>query len=517
MSRYAVALLLVMLLTGDRRCLSQTGDGSTPSSPLTDGTLAALKAIGGGALIDSHAFKFLTELSDDIGGRVTGSAAAASAVEWGLARMKAIGLENVHAEKWQMSRGWMRISADAELLSPIRRRLKIDSMGWVGSTPRGGVEAEVVPINMFDLDGELKTNSSKWAGKVLLVVQKGSPPTDFANLFARVGGFLEAAYRAKAVGIIGPQGGSKSTNAHLTRTGVLGFDVAYDIPVVSMTAEDQAQLRRFLEAGKPVRIRIDVQNRLTAGPVDAANVVGEIRGVRHPEQIFVLGAHLDSWDLAQGTTDNGVGVACVLAAAETIANSGYRPKRTLRVVLFTGEEQGSLGSFAYVKLHREEMPNHLGSLITDSGQGPINGFSLGGRSDLVPAFESFAELLAPFGAMKVTDNVGRGSDTEAFNIAGLPGIDTSQDSPDYSWHSVADTLEAVKPEVLTQNSAIIALTAYWIVDRPIRFASPWPAEKTARMLIEKRLDSYFKAWGRWPFGNVGADEKSNSPPPAYRH
>jgi hypothetical protein len=509
MSRHAVVLLLVVLLTADHRCLSQTDDGSAPTSPLVDGTLPALKAIAGGALINSHSFKFLTELSDEIGARVTGSPAADRAVEWGLAKMKAIGLQNVRQEKWQMSRGWTRISADGELLAPTRRRLKIDSMGWVGSTLPGGVEAEVVPINMFDLDGELKNNSPKWAGKVLIVVQRGAPPKDLSNLFARVGGFLEAAHRARAVAIIGPQGGSKSTN--LTRTGVLGFDVAYDIPVVSMTAEDQSQLERFLEAGKSVRIKIDVQNRLAAGPVDAANVVGEIRGAQNPEQILVVGAHLDSWDLAQGTTDNGVGVACVLAAAEAIAQSGYRPKRTIRFVLFTGEEQGSLGSFAYVKLHGDEMANHLGCLVMDSGQGPVKGFSLGGRQDLAQAFERFAEVLVAFGAMKVTDNVGRGSDTEAFNIAGLPGIDISQDSADYSWHSAADTLEAVKQDVLIHNATIVALTAFWIADRPLRFASPWPAEKTARMLIEKRLDGYFKAWGRWPFGDLGAEEKSKSP------
>lgn len=511
MFRSSFAVFLLSLLIGTHPCFGQARDSAASGSPLNDGTLPALKAIAGGAMINSHAFAFLTELSDDIGGRVTGTPAAARAVAWGVAKLKAIGLENVHEETWRMSRGWTRISASAELLAPIQRRLTIDSMGWVGSTPPGGVQAEVVPINMFDLDEELKSNSSRWAGKVLIVVQRGAPPKNLSSLFSRLGSFLEAAYRAHAVAIIGGQGGSKSDGAHLTHTGVLGFDVVYDIPVVSMAAEDQSQLERFLLGGNAVRMKIDVQNRLTTGPVDAANVVGEIRGAQNPEQVFVVGAHLDSWDLAEGTTDNGVGVACVLAAAEAIAQSGYKPKRTIRFVLFTGEEQGSLGSFAYVKLHNAEIPNHLGALVLDSGQGPIKGFSLGGRNDLVPSFEQFSRILEAFGTLKVNDNVGRGSDTEPFTIAGLPGIDISQDSPDYSWHSAADTLEAVKPDVLVHNATIMALTAFWIADRPERFATPWPADKTARMLVDKRLDVYFKSWGRWPFGNLGTEEKSKSP------
>jgi Peptidase family M28 len=510
MFRFALAVFLSSVFVGILPVYSQTTDLSTLPSTLEDGTLPALKAIAGGALINSPAFTYLTELSDDIGARVTGTPAAARAVAWGVAKMKAVGLENVHEETWKMSSGWTRISAHAELVTPIRRRLTIDSMGWVGSTPAGGVEAEVVPFNMFDLDGELK-NSSRWEGKVLVVVRRGTPPKDFSSLFARLGGFLQAAHRAHAVAIIGGQGGSKPDEMHLTHTGVLGFDVVYDIPVVSMAAEDQSQLERFLDAGREVRIKIDVQNRLTNGPIDAANVVGEIRGAQHPEQVLVVGAHLDSWDLAEGTTDNGVGVACVLAAAEAIANSGYKPKRTIRIVLFTGEEQGSLGSFAYVRLHSAEMANHLGALVLDSGQGPVKGFSLGGRNDLVTAFEQFARTLDAFGTMKVTDNVGRGTDTEAFTIAGLPGIDVSQDSPDYTWHSAADTLEAVKRDVLIQNATIMALTSYWIAGRPERFASPWPADKVARMLVDKHLDGYFTASGRWPFGNLGAEEKSKSP------
>ena len=494
--------------------LSAVGLPARAAGPLRESgvngdTEAALEAIAGRGLMNSHAFDFLTELSDDIGARVTGSAQAAKAIEWGMAKMKSFGLQNVHAEPWKMSRGWTRGMADAELLEPIHRRLSVDAMGWVGSTSAGGAEAEVIPLNLFDLDNEVKNNSSHWAGKVLLIVQKGKPPADFMTVFAKFGDFLESAARVHAVAVIGGQGGSKSAGMHLTHTGALGFDTFYQIPVVSMTNEDQSQIERYIQAGRTVRIRINVQNRFSDGPVESANVVGDIVGTEHPEQIFVVGAHLDSWDLSEGTTDNGTGSSSVLGAAEAIARSGHKPRRTIRFVLFTGEEEGLLGSLAYVKQHRDEMANHLGSLVIDSGQGPVARFNLGGREDLLPKFNEFIPLAKAFGDLHADDAVEFGTDTGPFTLEGLPGINMDQDSPDYKYthHSAADALEAVKPDVLIHNAILMALAAYWIADLPERFADPWPKEKTARMLVQKHQDGFLKAFKIWPFGDMGEQSK----------
>ncbi len=476
-----------------------------PPSPATDGTLPALTSIAGEGMLDSHAYDYLEELSDDIGGRVTGSPECNRAIEWGVAKMKAIGLANVHTEKWQLKEGWTRVSADAELVSPVARQLKVDSMGWVGSTPPGGAEAEVVAVNNYDLENEIKNNPSHWTGKVLLVVQKGEPPKDRAAMFGKFGDFLKAAYVAHAVAIIGGQGGSKAAGMRLTHTGVLGFDTFYDVPVVSMAAEDQEMLERFLDQGKTVRMKINVQNRVTDGPVGAANVVGDIPGREHPEQVIVVGGHLDSWDLSQGTTDDGTGVASVLGAAEAIVKSGQKPRRTIRFVLFTGEEQGLLGSLAYTKTHKSEMPNHLGDLVLDNGQGPVAGLNLGGRKDLIPAVQKFAESLKAFGDIKVDDGVSFGTDSGPFTLEGLAGINMNQDSPDYKYthHSAVDTLDKVQPEILEKNATLMALTAFWIADRPERLDSPWTPEQTARMLEEKHEDRILKVFGLWPFGDSG--------------
>jgi carboxypeptidase Q len=477
------------------------------AAPPDDGTGKALTAIAGAGTMRPRAFEYLTELSDDIGARVTGSPAAGQAVDWGVAKMKAIGLENVHAEPWRLSRGWTRISADTELVAPIHRRLMVDSLGWVGSTPPGGVEADVIPVNAYQLTDELKSNSGNWRGKVLLMVQKGDAPKDRMEAFAKFGDFLKAAHDAGAVAVIGGQGGRKATGMHLTHTGALGFDAYYDIPVVSMAAEDQEQLERYIERGKVARIKINVQNRATDGQVDSANVVGEIRGTENPEQIVVVGGHLDSWDLASGSTDNGVGTTVTLGAADAIVKSGFKPKRTIRFVLFTGEEEGLLGSLAYVKAHQSDMANYVAALILDSGQGPVVGFQMGGHEDLIPAVTKFASTLQAFGKIDVDNEVEFGTDTGPFTLAGVPGINLNQDSPDYKYthHSSVDTLDKVQPDILDRNATVMALAAFWIADRPERLASPWPQEKTAKMLVDQHQDGILKAFGLWPFGNRGSE------------
>jgi carboxypeptidase Q len=459
-------------------------------------------------MMNSHAFEYLTELSDKVGARVTGTPEAQKAIDWGIAKMRGIGLENVRAEKWQLWRGWKRGSAEAELLAPARRRLRVDAMGWTGSTPAGGVEGEVVAVNLLDLEQEIK-DVSRLKGKVALMVAEGTPKKGF-DIFVQFGDFLRAATKAGVLVVIGGQGGSKASGMNLTHTGILGFDADFAIPVVSMTAEDQGQLERYVEAGEKPRARFNVQNTFTNGPVESANVVGEIRGRENPEQVLVVGAHLDSWDLSEGATDNGTGSASVLGAADAIVRSGMKPRRTIRFVLFTGEEQGLDGSFAYVKQHQSEMANHLGDLVLDAGQGPVNEIQLGGRDDLVESFQPFSKAVGNIREVKVNEKVESGTDTLPFSMAGLPGINMDQDSPEYKYthHSAADALEAVKAEVLTQNATLMAMTAFWIADRPERFASPWPAERTAKMLRSQGQYEFLKAFNLWPYGDLGTGEKS---------
>ncbi len=487
-------------------------DDRPPKGPDEDGTKPALVRIAGEGLLNSHAFGFLTELSDDVGGRVTGTPAERKAEEWGVAKMRSMGLENVHTEKYTIWRGWTRGTAEGEILAPVRHKLHVDAMGWTGSTPAGGAEGDLVTVNLFDIDNEIK-NVARLKGKVVLVVTKGKPRKDLMMLFAGFGDFLKAAGPAGAIALIGGQGGGKSAGMNLTHTGILGFNADFATPVLSMTAEDQGQLERFLERGITPRVRFNVQNAFSDGPVETANVVGEIRGREHPEEILVVGGHLDSWDLGEGTTDNGSGVATTLGAAEAIMHSGQRPRRTIRFVLFTGEEQGLNGSFAYLKQHKAELANHLGDLVLDYGQGPVKGFQLGGRDDLVPLFQPFARALGNIRTLQVDDKVDSGTDTLPFSVVGLPGINMQQDTSEYWYthHSAADALEAQKPDVLAHNATLMALAAFWIADRPERFASPWPAERTAKMLRAQHQYEELKAFNLWPYGDLGAEDKKDNP------
>jgi carboxypeptidase Q len=479
----------------------------TAKGPAEDGTLPALVKIAGEGEMNSHAFEFLTQLSDDIGSRVTGTPAERKAEDWGVMKMQAIGLSNVHKETYTIWKGWTRGTADAELLSPVRHKLHVDAMGWTGSTPAGGAEADIVSVNLFDLDNEIK-NVARLKGKVAMVVSKGKPNGDGLQLFIHLGDLMRAAGSAGAVGFIGGQGGGKSSGMNLTHTGILGFNADFAIPIVSLTAEDQSQLERYLDRGITPHVRFNIQNTFTNGPVETANVVGEIRGTEHPEQILVVGGHLDSWDLAQGTTDNGSGTATTLGAADAIMRSGERPRRTIRFVLFTGEEQGLDGSMAYIKQHESELANHLGDLILDAGQGAVKGFQLGGRSDLVAEFQPFAKSLANMGPFTVDDKIESGTDTLPFSVAGLPGINMDQDTTEYKFthHSAADALEAQKPDVLAKNSTLMALAAFWIADRPERFATQWPAKRTAKMLRDQHTYEELKAFGLWPYGDLGTDK-----------
>jgi carboxypeptidase Q len=511
MNRQVLSVLCVtaLLLVAPCSALS-VPDPEIPQSPAQDGTLKALAAIVGAGALENDDYEYLRELSDDIGARVTGSPEAARAIDWAVEKMKAIGLENVHTESWQLFRGWRRVLADAELLSPVHRRLMIDSMGWTGSTTLGGVEAEVVPVNAYQLPDEVKRNATHWRGKILLLLQEGTPPAARLAARARFGEFLREAHKAGALAVIGGQGGSKAAGMHLTHTGMLGADVLFDIPVVSMAAEDQSQLERYLARGRSPRLHLEVRNAFTDGPVPSANVVGEIRGTANPEQIVVVGGHLDSWDLASGSTDNGCGVATTMGAAEAIIKAGFKPRRTIRFVLFTGEEQGDDGSFNYVRMHRDEMANHLAAIILDDGQGRVTGFALGGRSDLIAAVQTFADSLKAFGTFSVNDETVFDTDTGPFILAGLPGIGLGQNSPEYEYthHSPVDTFDKIQPEVLNRDTTIMALIAFWIADRPERLAAPWPPEKTAGMLVKKHDDVMLKLFGLWPFGNLGSESPS---------
>lgn len=462
--------------------------------------LRDLTRVAGEAILDPAPYKFVSDLSDGIGPRLTGSPGNEKAMEWALGTMRSIGLANVHRENFSIWRGWSRGTAQAELISPSHRKLMVDSMGWVGSTVPGGIDADVIQIDLSDVSLDSAFSENTLRGRIIEVTQKGSSP-DRGVITAEFDSLLNAAVSAHAIAVISGQNGKRSEGVKLTHTGILGVGKAYDIPVVSMAEEDQEELDRLFESGKTPRIHIEVRNTLGDAPVQTANIIGEIPGTLYPQEIVVVSGHLDSWDLAQGATDDGCGVATALGAANAILSSGAKPLRTIRFILFNAEEQGMLGSSIYVREHESTMKDHLVDINLDAGQGPVTGFNLNGRDDLLTAFNPAQTLLGPMGVEELDSWPVFGADTGPFTLSGVPGIMLEQSDKDYkiTHHSSADTLDKVRETTLNQNTAIEATLAFWVASQPSRIAQPWPAERTRQMLVERHQDRYLKAAGLWKF------------------
>lgn len=334
---------------------------------------------------------------------------------------------------------------------------------------------------------------------MLLLVAKGAQHLGPVEYLAKLPAFLQAANAAHAAAVIieDPRPGTL-----LPHTGPASFsDAAYPIPAVDMAKEHRKLIIRLLDKGTSVRIRMDIQNQVSAGPAESANLLGEIPGLQHPEEIIVLAAHLDSWDLGTGAIDDGFGVAAVLWAADAIVASGLKPRRTIRIALFTGEEQGMLGSRAYVRSHQSEIRNHVCALALDWGHGPITGMPLAGHTELAAPLKHFAEIAAGFGLLKIDNSYLTFTDAYSFTLAGVPGIGFLQNSHDSSLlgHSAGDTLDKVDTDVLVRDAALAAQAVFWIANQPTRIGRVFDKEETLRVLTQDKERPNLEALGLWPF------------------
>ncbi|HLK69311.1 MAG TPA: M20/M25/M40 family metallo-hydrolase [Bryobacteraceae bacterium] len=443
------------------------------------------------------AFAYLRELSDTIGPRLTGSPQERRAGEWALESMRSAGLQRVHAESWQLEQGWRRQYARCRIISPFPLELIVTSYAWAGSTPAREMEAEVVLVDRNDLSGEAR-NSKDWAGKVLLLAASDGGKADQVKNVADLPPFLDTAAKAHAVAVIYRD---QRPGDALTHTGPLGFPSrSTSLAVVDIAREQEALLTRLLRSGARVRVGIDVLNEFTSGPVESRNIVGEIPGSEFPEEVIVVGAHLDSWDLATGAIDDGFGVAAALAAAKSMVTSRAKPRRTIRFVIFTGEEEGLLGSRAYVRAHESELKNIVSVLVLDWGNGPITKIPIAGHDEFSAPLRDLLSQITDVAALQVTDGYLTYTDAFAFTLAGIAGIAPLQDTPNYAMvgHSAADTLDKVTADVLEKDSEILALLAMGIADRPTRIGARWTSEKTAQSLLPQR--DLLVALGLWPFG-----------------
>jgi carboxypeptidase Q len=484
---HRVVLLCVALLAG---FVARKGFAA-PADDGTGGFAAADAQILSEIRDHSEAMPNLEYLSDNIGPRLTGSPQLKQANDWTAAQMKKYGLVNVHLEPWTIAHSWTRGTAKARIVAPTEHVLTIASAGWAPGTP-GAVRGPVVYV-----DAKTKEDLAKFRGKLkgaVVIYQepaslsppkpedvneesvrpmqapppvKGqpAPPSPFVALIEMARARNEF---FKQEGVAAVLRDSNKPHGLLNMTGVGGekFDIGA-IPSAFITGEGYRMLWRMLKHG-PVTVELEITNTIGEKPMEVYNTVGEIRGSEKPDEVVIVGAHLDSWDLGTGSTDNGTGSMAVLEAARALAKLGLKPKRTIRFVLFTGEEEGLVGSKRYVEAHKTDLEKISGVLVHDTGTGRVLTLGL---HDNYQDREIVDQVLAPLRELKLLEpSMVRafGTDHASFDDAGVPGFWCIQNMAEYSktHHSQSDTFDKVWKDDLNQGAQVLAAWAHNTAELP---------------------------------------------------
>lgn len=454
--------------------LAATAQGqSRPPDPASAQALAqpAAARVLGAALQGEGVFDLVRGLTDQVGPRLAGSPGADAAVRWAVAEMQRAGLRNVHTESVRALR-WdrgPRAQEFARLLGPQGRELAVTALG--GSIG-GNVIAEVVEARSFD---ELRRlGRARVAGKLVLwnveMVRHTDGTTNYGDVaeYRRLGA-IEAARLGALASVVRSLG---VASYRLPHTGAMRYeDGVQRIPAAALSTEDADLVHRLLQAG-PVRVQLSLgcQNQ---GEVATANVIGEVPG--QTDEIVLLGAHLDSWDLGTGAVDDGAGVALVVGAARALLHAGVTPRRTVRVVLFANEENGLRGAKAYAAAHQAELPRHVAAVEADSGAGAPQGFTTPTAEGVAVLREAIQPLRGLGAGSASRGNMG-GADLSVMEDR-LPIFHLLQENARYfEWHhTAADTLDKIDPVALNLSAAALAVAAYGLSQSERTLPRPAPA------------------------------------------
>jgi hypothetical protein len=471
---------------------------------------------------NSHILKILHVLTDVYGPRLTGSPNLKGASEWVMKQATEWGLSNAHLEPWDFGHsGWLNERLAVHVVTPVRDALVAEALAWTPGT-NGAVTAETVSIELpqrvtkDQLAQALDQHRARVKGRIVMV---GAPEVLHVTIVPPAKRRDDNDVRAQFGGggtpagsPFGPPGGppkppdpnvlstnqvNEQLNQFLVAAGAAGrindagrdhgqirafnnrtFDVTKAVPTVVMRNEDYGRLWRLMAGGRTVQVELDIVNRTYPEGRTQHNVIAEIPGTDRAAEVVMLGGHLDSWHAATGATDNAIGCATMMEAIRILKAIGVKPRRTIRLALWSGEEQGLLGSQAYVKAHfgsfenpKPEYANFAGYFNIDSGTGRARGMTVFGPPE---AARILREATTPFedngffGATATTSRRRGGSDHTSFNEAGLPGIGVQQDPIEYgthSWHTNLDTYERIIEDDARQSAMVIAAAAYHLAMR----------------------------------------------------
>jgi carboxypeptidase Q len=446
-------------------CLVAATLGAQPSP---EALRSASERLRTEAFRTNGAYQDLAWLCDRIGHRLSGSPQLDQAIQWAQGRLKAAGLVNVHAEPVMVPH-WVRGHEAAELLLPATQRVNLLGLGGSVGTPEGGLTADVVVVGSF---AELDKLGEAVKGKIVLfdVPYQGYGHT----VVYRHDGAAHAAKFGALAALVRSVGPVSLDTPH---TGAMDYDPALPkIPTAAVTIEAATQMRRMQERGERLRLRLDMGAK-TLPDAPSANVVAEIRGTEKPDEVILISGHLDSWDVGQGAQDDGAGTVIAMEAARLIQALGLKPRRTIRVVLWTNEENGLRGGKTYRDVHQAELGNIVAALETDSGSERIVGFHLElqkagpeAKARALASLERFQPLLAPFGTIKL--GLGHsGADVSPMVGAGVPGIGVEHVGSHYFdvHHTQADTFDKVAKDDLAFNAAVLATFAYALAQSEEQF------------------------------------------------
>lgn len=462
MPRPALGLLVVLCAVFDSSAFA------ADPPPLRSEVRQTAVALRESALAGSRATEWVRQLTDGVGPRLTGSAGLRAAVDWALAAMKAQGFANVRAEPVTV-RVWQRGIETGEIVSPYPQKLALTALGGSVPTDPAGLEAEVLEVPSLEA---LEARGDVARGKIVFFNKKMERASDGSGYGRAVDVRGAGASRAAKLGAVGVLIRSIGTDRNRTpHTGGLNYEAGMPrIPAAALSIPDAELLERIGREAKPLRVRFTLTCR-DAPDAESANVVGEIPGRGRAEEIVLLAAHLDSWDLGTGAIDDAAGCGIVLEAARLIGRLRDRPLRTIRVVLFTNEENGLAGGRAYGAAHEAELACHVAALESDSGTGRPLGFSWNAGDSAEPVLRSIAPILEPLGAGELRGAGSGGADISPLRLAGVPVFSVRQDSSHYFdyHHTANDTFDKIEPEALDANVAAVAAFAYVAASIPEPF------------------------------------------------
>lgn len=444
--------------------------GAQTAAPLwSPSTVETMRHVGAAALRDDYGYERLAHLTDNIGPRPVGSRQAAAAVDYVADELRKIGF-TVRLEKVRVPR-WIRGEDRCELVEypgqvpGTTQRIVVAALGGLGvATPRDGITAEVLIVNsLAELDS---SPHDKLAGKIVLFnkrFDRRMADSGFAfdaydeAVELRNDGRTAAAKVGAAAVLVRSVGGG---DYRLVHVGATDYFNAAHIPAAAITAEDADLIVRLSSQG-PVRVRLVLSSDLQE-EVDSYNVIADLKGSEHPEHIVIVSGHLDSWDLGTGALDDGVGVAIAMATANLFHQQDLHPSRTIRIVVWMGEERGLLGARSYCKEHGAEMTNHFAAIETDSGAGHAMGIAISGDRALAALLRPVAEVLEESGAGILRDSRDPAPDLVPLYFRGIPAFAPIQDTRNYFdyHHTAADTFDKVNLQELRENIAIVSVLSY---------------------------------------------------------